>query len=137
MKIGSFFRVRHFLFLESIIYIYKATIRPCLEYCCHLWTGASAHCLHLPDQIQNHLVNLVGPDLYTNFHSLSHVAFLSLFYKYFYGQCSSGLHQLTPSLKSFSRNTRLSAKSQYLTVQLPTCHKNFYSSSFFPHTSRL
>ena len=140
MKVGSFFRVRHFLSPESIIYIYKATIRPCLEYCCHLWAGASAHCLHLLDRIQKRLVNLVGPDLCTNLHPLSHrrnVASLSLFYKYFYGQCSSDLHQLTPSLKSFSRNTRLSTNSHHLTVQLPTCHKNFYSSSFFPRTSRL
>ena len=39
---------------------------------------------------------------------------------------SKAFSSLTPSLKTPS-----------LTVQLPTCHKNFYSSSLFPHTSSL
>ena len=72
MKVGSLFQVRHFFSPESIIYIYKATIRLSLEYGRRLWSGASAHCLHLLDRIQNHLVNLVGSDFYTNFHPLSH-----------------------------------------------------------------
>ena len=62
MEVLSLIPVRRFLSLEYIIYIYKATIWPCLEYCCHLWTSASAQCLHLLDQIQNRLVNLVGSD---------------------------------------------------------------------------
>ena len=33
MKIGSLYRARNFLSPESILYLYKATIRPCLEYC--------------------------------------------------------------------------------------------------------
>ena len=140
MKVGSLFRFRHFQSLESLINIYKATIRPCLEYCCHLWSEASAHCLHILDQFQNRLVNLVGPDFHINLHPLSHRrndASLSLICKYFYGQSSSDLHQLTPLLKSFSRNTWLFASSHQFTVQLPNCHKNFYSSSFFTCTSRL
>ena len=36
MKIGSLYRARNFLSSESILYLYKATIRPCLEYCCHI-----------------------------------------------------------------------------------------------------
>ena len=49
MKVDSFFPVQYFLSPESIIYIYKATIQLCFENCCHLWSGASAHCLHLID----------------------------------------------------------------------------------------
>ena len=56
---------------------------------------------------------------------------------YFYGHCSSELQQLEPSLKLFSSNTRFSANSHHLTVQLPNSLKSFYSSSFFPRTFRL
>ena len=140
MKVGSLFRVRHFLPPESILYIYKATIRPCIEYCCHLWARASAVCLHLLDRIQKRILNLVGPDLCSNLQPLSHrrnVASLSLFYKYFHGHCSDDLKELTPSLKTFSRTTRLSSAANPLTIQIPNFHKTFYSSSFFPHTARL
>ena len=88
MKVGSLYRARNFLSPESILYLYKATIRPCIEYCCHIWAGASADCLSLLDRIQRRITNIIGPDLSSNFQSLSHrrnVASLSLFYKYFHG----------------------------------------------------
>ena len=94
MKVGSLFWVRHFLPPESILYIYKATIRPCIEHCCHLWAGVSAVCLHLLDRIQKLILNLVGPDHCLNLQPLSNrrnVASLSLFYKYFHGNCSDDL----------------------------------------------
>ena len=72
MKVGSLFGVRHFLPPESILYIYKAAIRPCIEYCCHLWAGASAVCLYLLDRIQKRILNLVDPDLCSNLQPLSH-----------------------------------------------------------------
>ena len=25
---------------EFVLYLYKSTIRPCMEYCCHVWAGA-------------------------------------------------------------------------------------------------
>lgn len=53
MQAGSFYHVRHFHLLKSVIYIYKATIRPCLEHCCHLQARASAHCLHLLTDFKN------------------------------------------------------------------------------------
>ena len=38
-EVGSFYRAQHFLNPESILYInmYKSTIRPCMEYCPHIW----------------------------------------------------------------------------------------------------
>ena len=50
MKVGFLYRARNFLSPESILYLYKATIRPCIEYCCHIWSGASADCLRLLDR---------------------------------------------------------------------------------------
>ena len=62
---------------------------------------------------------------------------MSLFYKYFHGHCSDELKELTPSLKTFSKTTRLSSAAHPLTIQIPNFHKSCYSSSFFPCTARL
>ena len=139
-KVGSLLRCKGFLTRETILYLYKSTIRPCIEYCCHLWAGAPASCLSLLDRIQQRICNVVGPNLSSKLDSLSHrrnVASLSLFYKYFHGYCSSELSSLVPRLRTFKRSTRLATSSHQLTVQLPTCHKSLYSNSFFPRTSAL
>ena len=39
-KAASLYRARQHFSPESILHIYKSTIRPCLEYCCHIWGGA-------------------------------------------------------------------------------------------------
>ena len=72
MKVGSLFRYRNFLSPDSILYLYKATIRPCMEYCCHIWAGASNSCLSLLDRIQRRITNLIGPNLSLTLQSLSH-----------------------------------------------------------------
>ena len=36
-----------FLSPEVALYLYKSTIRPCMEYCCHVWDGASSCYLEL------------------------------------------------------------------------------------------
>ena len=123
MKIGSLYRARNFLSPESILYLYKATIRPCLEYCCHIWSGASADCLSLLDRLQRRIVNIVGPDLCSNLQSY-------LFYKYFHGCCSDELKSLTPALKSFKRVTRFSTSAHPFTVQLPSCNSTLLFNKF-------
>ena len=35
-KVASLYRARHFLTPDSILYLYKSLIRPCMEYCCHI-----------------------------------------------------------------------------------------------------
>ena len=39
-KIGALICSMKFLSPEVALYLYKATIRPCMEYCCHVWAGA-------------------------------------------------------------------------------------------------
>ena len=39
-KIGALVRSTKFLFPEVALYLYKSTIQPCMEYCCHVWAGA-------------------------------------------------------------------------------------------------
>ena len=139
-KVGSLFRARSYLSRETILYLYKSLIRPCMEYCCHVWAGASSDALSLLDRIQKRICNIVGPDLASCLQPLSirrDVASLSLLYKYFHGRCSSELSSLVPPLKVFNRRTRLSSSSHPFTLATPSCKKQFYSSSFFPRTTSL
>ena len=39
-KIRALFDSIKFLSPEVTLYLYKPTIRPCMEYCCHVWAGA-------------------------------------------------------------------------------------------------
>ena len=39
-KIGALIRSMKFLSPEVALYLYKSTIRPCMDYCCHVWAGA-------------------------------------------------------------------------------------------------
>ena len=36
-KVGSLYRAQRFHPHKSIFYLYKSTIRPCMEYCTHIW----------------------------------------------------------------------------------------------------
>ena len=49
-----------FLPPEVGLYLYKYTIRPCMEYCCHVWTGAPSCCLQLLDKIQKRIGRTVS-----------------------------------------------------------------------------
>ena len=46
-KIGDLIRSMKFLSPEGVLYLYKSTIHPCMEYCCHVWAGAPSCYLEL------------------------------------------------------------------------------------------
>ena len=83
-KVGSLYRPQHFLTAESTLYLYKSNIRPCMEYCSHIWGGAPrSHGLDLLNRVQKRVVSLVGSGLSSDLQALSHrrdVASISLFY---------------------------------------------------------
>ena len=113
-KWAPFIRAQHFLSPESILYLYKSTIRPCMEYCSHICGGAlRSQGLDLLDRVQKRVLNLLGYELSAGSHTLSHrrnVASLCLFYKYYNHECS---------------------------FQLPKCRTKYYNSSFFTRTAAL
>ena len=39
-KIGGSLHSIKFLSSEVALYLYKSTLQPCMEYCCHVWGGA-------------------------------------------------------------------------------------------------
>ena len=41
-----------FLSPEIALYLYKSTMHPCMEYCCHVWAGAPSCYLDLLDKLQ-------------------------------------------------------------------------------------
>ena len=103
-KIGALIRSMKFLSPEFALYLYKSTIRPCMGYCCHVWAGAPSCYLELLDKLQKRICRTVGPSLAASLEPLAHrwnVASLSLFYRYYFGKCSSELAQLV--LLPFSR----------------------------------
>ena len=98
-KIGALICSMKFLSPEVALYLYKCTIHPCMEYCCHVWTGAPSCYLELSHKLQKRICRTVGPSFTPSLEPLAHhrnVASLSLFYTYYIGRCSSELAQLVP-----------------------------------------
>ena len=50
-KIGALIRSMRFRSREVALYLYKSTLRPCMEYCCHVWAGALSCYLDLLDKM--------------------------------------------------------------------------------------
>ena len=125
---------------EVALYLYKSTIRPCMEYCCHVWAGAPSCYLDLLDKLQKRISRIVGPSLAASLEPLAHhwnVASLSLFYRYYFGRCSSELAQLVPLCLSCGRSTRYSDRLHDFPVTITRCYKDVYVNSFFPCMARL
>ena len=62
-KIGALILSMKFLSPEVDLYLYKSTIRPCMEYCCHVWAGAPSCYLDLLAKLQKRICRTVGPHL--------------------------------------------------------------------------
>ena len=50
-KIEALICSMKFLSPEVALYLYKSTIWPCMEYCCHVWSGAPSCYLELLDKL--------------------------------------------------------------------------------------
>ena len=139
-KIEALICSMKFLSPEVTLYLYKSILHTCMEYCCHVWAGAPSCYLELLDKLQNQICRTVGPSLAASLEPLAHhqnVASLSLFYRYYFGRCSSELAQLVPLPFSRGRSTRYSDRLHDFSVTIPRCYKDVYVNSFFPRTARL
>ena len=116
---------------EVALYLYKSTIRPYMEYCCHVWAGAPSCYLELLDKLQKRICRIVGPSLAASLEPLAHrqnMASLSLFYRYYLGRCSSELAQQVPLPFSQGRSTRYDRL--HISVTISRCYNNVYVNSF-------
>ena len=111
-----------------------------MEYCCHDWADAPSCYLELLDKLQKWICKTVGPSLAASLEPLAHrrnVASLTLFYRYYFVRCSSGMAQLVPLLFSLGRSTRYFDGLHDFTITIPRCSKDVYVNSFFPCIARL
>ena len=70
---------------EVALYLYKCTIRPCMEYCYHVWAGAPSCYLELLEKLQKQICIIVASSLVASFEPLTHHQngdSLSLFYMF-------------------------------------------------------
>ena len=138
-KIGALICSMKFLSPEVVLYLYKSTIWPCMEYCCHVFAGAPSCYLELLDKLQKQIFRTFGPSLAASLEPLTHrwnVASLSLFYRYYFGWCPSELAQLVPLPYSQRRSMHYPDRLRDFSVTIPRCYKDVYVNSFFPHTAR-
>ena len=122
------------------MYLYKSTIRLCMEYCCRIWADAPSCYLEMLDKLQKRICRTVGPSLAASLEVLAHrqnVVSISLFYRHYFGRCSSELAQLVPLPYSGGRSTRYSDKLHDSSVTIPRCYEDVYVNSFFPRTTRV
>ena len=131
-KLEPWFILWSLFLLRLLCTSINLTIRPCMEYCCHVRAGAPSCYFELLDKLQKRISRTAVPSL-----AASHVANLSLFYRYFFDSCSSELAELVPLPYSWERSTRYSDILQDFSVAIPRCGKDVYPISFFPRTVTL
>nr|CAH7732733.1 unnamed protein product [Callosobruchus chinensis] len=105
----------------TVVTLYKAQIRPSLEYCSHIWGAAAPTTLSILDAPPSHW-RAVGD--------------LSLFYRYSNGFCSSELTSIITPLSKPARCTRGTSSSHPKAVVLHTSRTERYDRTFIPRESR-
>nr|CAH7746235.1 unnamed protein product [Callosobruchus chinensis] len=120
--------------------LYKAQIRPSLEYCSHIWGAAAPTTLSILNVVQRRAIRLIGdPALTCHLQPFSHrraVSDLSLSYRYSNGFCSSELTSIIPPLSKPARCTRRTSFSHPKAVVLHTSRTERYDRTFIPRTRR-
>nr|CAH7716667.1 unnamed protein product [Callosobruchus chinensis] len=102
---------------SNLLTLYKAQIRPSLEYCSHIWGAAVPTTLSIIYAVQRRAIRLIGnPVLTCHLQPLSHrraVGDLSLFCQYSNGFCSPELTSIISPLSKPARCTRETSHAQY------------------------
>ncbi len=120
--------------------INRGLVRPCIEYTSHVW-GDSTHTALL-DRVDPRLrlfdssVLLFSPSLLP-LKFCHQVASLSIFYCYFYSNCSSELANCMPPPPTRPRCICLSTQAHPFIVQIPYTRVNQHLHSFIPFTGKL
>ena len=132
-------RLRAFFSPAQLLALYKGAVRPCMEYSSHVW-GGSTHTALL-EKIESKAFRLINcHPLTSSLQSLPtrrNIAALSLFYRYYHGQCSRELSECIPPPLRRVGGTRLSANSHSFSVQLSNPRINKFSQSYFYYASQL
>lgn len=140
-RVGILNKVRRFFTPGQLYRLYKAQVRPGMEYCSHLWDGSAQYLLDALDGLQRRAIRIVNDaDVTSNLESLQlrrDVASLSVFYRLYHGECSEELFSLIPSSPFLNRTTRAGLRSHSLTVQTISARTKKFANSFLCRTVKL
>ena len=92
------------------------------------------------NKLQKQIYRIFGSSLAASLEPLAHhrnVATLRLFYRYYFGRCSSELAQLVPLPFSRGMSCHYSDRLHDFSVTIRRCYKDVYENSFFPRTAKL
>ena len=137
-KLGVLFRCKQYFNAAQLFKLYTGFIRPCLEYCFHIW-GSSPYTFL--DRIESKAIRLIcDPSLTSTLDLLSlrrKVASLPLFYRYYFGHCSDELAACIPPPMARPCSTRQATFAHNYCVELSNARINRFSDGFFTSTSHL
>ena len=134
-KTGALIHSMKFVSPGVALYLYKSTIQPCMEYCCHVWADAPSCYFELLDKLQKQICKTDGPLLVASLEPLSHrrnVASLSNFFRYCFG-----IAELVLLPYSRGRSPCCSDSLHDFSITIRRCYKDIYVNSFFPRAGRL
>nr|CAH7732946.1 unnamed protein product [Callosobruchus chinensis] len=124
--LSSSLKARKYFSPSNLLTLYKAQIRPSLEYCSYIWGAAALTALSILDAVKRRAIRLIGDAALTcHLQPLSHrraVGDLSLFYRYSNGFCSSELTSIIPPLSKPARCTRGTCSSHPKAAVLHTSY---------------
>ncbi|KAL0878611.1 hypothetical protein ABMA27_003690 [Loxostege sticticalis] len=140
-KLGVLNKVKRYFTPEQLLNLYKAQVRSCMEYCCHLWDGSAKYQLAALDSVERRAKRIIGDNklVASKLHSLAHrrkVACLSVFYRLYFGECAQELHELIPPSPFFHRTNRRTAGYHPFLVDTPLIRTKRFSSSFIMRTAK-
>ncbi|XP_045500778.1 uncharacterized protein LOC123698240 [Colias croceus] len=140
-KLGVLCRAEQYFTSHHRLMLYKAQVRPHMEYCSHIWAGAPQQHLLPFDRIQRRAVRLVNePNLTDRLDTLvlrRDVASLCVFYRIYNGECSEELFGTIPAAEFHHRTAR--HKLKYHPHHLDSWRSTTarFKRSFFPRTTSL
>ena len=121
-----------FLSLQSLLFYLFI-----MKYCFHVWASARGCYFHMLDKMQKWVFRIVSPLVTAFLKPLTHcwnmASLSSLFYRYYFGKCSSELAELIP----ISECGGIYNRFDDFAITIVRWYKDMYVSSFFPCTARL
>nr|CAH7731086.1 unnamed protein product [Callosobruchus chinensis] len=139
-KLGYLFRARKYFSPSNILTLYEDQPGVFHTFLNQIWGAAAPTTLSILDAVQRRAIRLIGdPVLTCHLQPLSHrrvVGYLSLFYRYSNGLCSSELTSIIPPLSKPARWTRGTSSSHPKAVVLHTSKTERYDRTFILRVSR-
>ena len=71
-KIAALVCSIQFLSPKAALYLYKYTLQPYMEYCCHFWAGAPSCYLRSLNKLQKQICRTAGPSVAVFLEPLAH-----------------------------------------------------------------